>query len=314
MRIRIVLIALVIAIISGCGKKETVQVSTSVDGSYNMETPSQIYILKPVEHPNDEVNGNAMEGARRTSESDEFSDDNMAIGTGVADEEIQESTLGQQELELYDIVRDIAIPDSLVVIMNFGVPGIGIVAGEMGEYKLQGTEACFMWESDNGTFYKDIEGVKRVEVSGRSALFTESQDDSDDLYVDTNIGISTDSISVDELREVMSGTSDIEYKGIQNYRGEDCYVISMKTDNEDGSIANVDVYISESRKSMVGMCAYQDEMVIEIAMNDYVQFIGDLESQVSGTIDDETATDTVNNAMLGGMLSMMFSAMGASGM
>lgn len=294
---RIVAIMLVVCLLNGCGKSADSNESSVAQIDSSGEVGNTVaYILKPIDDTP------KLEEQPVTEVSDiELQEQEAQIESNLTIDSINE------DINFMDIVDKIHLPDNYVVTMDIGNFGLKILMGEAGGYKLSGTASYLMWESENGTFYRDSSGVKSVKVSGRSSLFTE-KDDEDGTSVSAGLNID-DAIDVDYIKEQIDDTIDIKCKGIQKFNGKNCYVFGYSTMYEDGTEEELCMYINIADYSICGMDGLQDGINVSMIVSDYYDITSELESIVSGTIEDETASSAVEESMMSVVLGMLFGAM-----
>lgn len=327
-----VVIALMLStmLISGCGKKEVVDSIPQNDVGQVEEIPEDsyksndvVYDLKLVdEMPVDRVEQSANESQPITYEeiqepesvSDATEEDEVV---SVGEEEAVSDTMLDNEADNLDInvndfVKKIYMPDKFVANINLGIPGMGILIGEADGYKLSGVESCFMWESANGTFYKDAKGVKSVNVDGRSTMFVDSgeskdSDDADGFGMSPNMDI----VSSGDFEDLIGNTDEIEFVGQEEFNGIDCFAFTAPatTTTDDSEDGEVTLYVNSRTGALCGITAEEDGFIMTGNVLDYYEFVGDLEKEVSGSIEDGDATEAVGNGLMGAIFGMLFTGM-----
>lgn len=299
MKRKILTLSLVISLVlvGGCGKDEVVEES-------NAEAPigeevvqnDRLYDLKPVEYINEEAEAVIVVEEHLELgdiEVDTSSDENATKSnrsTGIINDKVSS--------DIDEFINNISMPEEYVMTIDLGVPGMGIIIGEANGYKVSGTELCFMWESENGTFYSDGLEVKSVNVNGRSELFSDKN--KEDNTDSSNLGY--DSSVADNL---FKDTDNVVYIGINEFDGETCYAFKLAVNDDDMLSGEGTLYINCNTGAIEGMTVEQDGSTITIKISNYNDFIGDLENNVSGSIEDSEACNNVEMGLLGAIFSLM---------
>lgn len=330
MRNKAIMCIALMLILTGCGKNGQPTV-TGAEQEVTVEEEDSVseevtpYNLKPVEakdNAEDPVEEQVIDkfptqGVQRiiTEPVENHESDNTSTDG--------DTPMSSVDANIGDIIRNIEMPTEYVMNIKFGIEGFpetGILFGKCGDYMLNGVESCFMWESDNGTFYKSADNnVMSVDVDGRSILFngrdSRSSDYEDDdvsgVYINIGAGVGTDGISNEELKDALDN-GEPYYSGTTKFNNVDCHVITLNITNEIGESQEVQIYIGIHDHMIYGMSANEEGLNVEVTINDYDDYVRDLELLSSGIIDDNEASTAVNEAIWGSVFGFMAGALSSS--
>ncbi len=264
----------------------------------DVEPVEQEQQSEPTEQPIvQEVGSNVSEEAVRREEP--------VTSSTLSEEQVQTTSEPVQQEDYLQLLTTIKLPENMAMAMDMGMGGERIIMGKAGDYQMQGTESCFIWESENGTFLKNEGKVYSVDVNGRSKAFTA---DSEDGGNGINMNMSTEDVSPEKISELIDSGS-VSYEGTQQFCDKECCAYRVTTEAEDGTPADAWLYIEVDSNEVRGMAVTSGEVAIIVEIGDYYEFVNPLEGQSSESIDDETASNEVAMAIFGSVLQMMGSAM-----
>lgn len=302
-----IILLLIAVMLCGCGKNNAddslVDYSLDSEEYTNSEESERIlYTLKPVEIKDDaEVIEEYSEPDIESFEND-FGIDNSNLNDNYTVDFNGASVDSETgiDLDVIEVLSKMYIPENAVIQLMVGDGDLCLWLGGTEDYRVLGTDSCFMWESPNGTFYYDGESVKEVEVEFRSALFDESASDSD-IDISSSINIE-DNVDISEIMALVNLGATVECTGIEELNGVECYKIHIV----DGD-AEAELMLSTDDSQVIGLAANQNGPMVAMIFSNYKSFYTQFEPYCDGTIDDETASATVQGAIMMSVIKMAYS-------